>query len=139
MSRLILSPELSEVVPALEELLLLVFWLAHLCAYRDCSLKKEARSILIAKWMAEVGGCFGFASTWLLPKTSTTQPGLKSQMIQALSREGGSLMACPLEMLISLSKLLGGSFEIGGSPGVNGSTCLLLPPDFISFSPSPSI
>lgn len=56
---------MSEVVPAPGELLLLVSWLTHLCAYRDCSCNKEAEAILMgAKQTAEAGGCFDFASTW---------------------------------------------------------------------------
>lgn len=69
----------------------------------------------------------GWGMFWVFQPLATTQPGLNSHMIQTLNMEGNSLMACSLEMLISALKLLGGSFEISGSP------------DFISFSPLTSI
>lgn len=62
------APEsMSEGVPAPEGLLL-VSWLTHLYACRDCSLKKAAGTILMgAKWTVGVGGCLGFASIWPRP------------------------------------------------------------------------
>lgn len=86
----ILSPELSEmmskVVSAAEELPLLLSWLTHLCARRDCSWKKSSRGHSDGSQTDSRG----WGMLWICQHLAAAQPSLSSQMIQTLSKVGGS-------------------------------------------------
>ena len=127
---------MSKVVSAAEELPLLVSWLTHLCARRDCSWKKSSRGHSDGSQTDSRG----WGMLWICQHLAMAQPSLSSQMIQALSKVGGSPpVTCSMEKPASTLKLLGGSFHISGSPGASGSICFFCHLDFISFSPFPSI
>lgn len=117
-----LSEKMSEVASAPEEPLLLYSGLPISVPVGITLWKKQRGPFLIgAKWTVEVGGCFGFASTWPPPHLVSVLRWPKhwagwQPCYGLLAKKPGSNL-----------KLLEGSFQISGSPEVNGSTCFLLP------------